>query len=249
MTAVLWWPSWWLVIVAVLIIGNRQHALGILGHDGAHFAICSHRPTNNALARWLAFLPMGLNLEGYRRFHFAHHRDVGTPADPELTHYRVLPQWEMPLRPWRLLGQCLGDMVGGAVPHIVMALRLTKPAHWAAYLWTFVWWTVAVSALWMYGGVWLAIMVPLVWFTSLLTAQWTFTRLRIWTEHVGTASMHPTRRFAASWVVRWIFVPHNIWIHWEHHQRPGAVICPSPKGTYATTANPRSSAKRGCITR
>ena len=129
LTAVFWWPSWWVVIVAVLIIGNRQHALGILGHDGAHFAICSHRPTNNALARWLAFLPMGLDLEGYRRFHFAHHRDVGTPADPELTHYRVLPQWEMPLRPWRLLGQCLGDMVGGAVPHIVMALRLTKPAH------------------------------------------------------------------------------------------------------------------------
>lgn len=67
------------ILLTILIIGNRQHALAILAHDGAH----GHAP------RWmtkLLFWSIGVNLDRYRQFHFDHHKYLGTPKDPELPY-------------------------------------------------------------------------------------------------------------------------------------------------------------------
>lgn len=68
------WPP--AFIAAVLVVGNRQHAIAILGHDGIH-GHASRRWT------WLAFFPLGVDRDAYFRFHIAHHFHVGTPLDPE----------------------------------------------------------------------------------------------------------------------------------------------------------------------
>src|SRR6185312_1502992 len=59
---VLWLP-------ALLIIGNRQHALAILGHDGTHFTLSHDRRLNDYLTNMLAFWPLGLTVSGYRALH------------------------------------------------------------------------------------------------------------------------------------------------------------------------------------
>ena len=57
-------PLTWLL--ALLVIGNRQHALAILGHDGTHFTLSHDRKLNDFLTNLLAFWPIGLTVSGYR---------------------------------------------------------------------------------------------------------------------------------------------------------------------------------------
>src|ERR1017187_5953910 len=69
-------PVTWLL--ALLIIGNRQHALAILGHDGTHFTLSHDRKLNDRLTNLIAFWPLGLTVSGYRTLHFRHHKHAGT---------------------------------------------------------------------------------------------------------------------------------------------------------------------------
>ena len=69
-------PLTWLL--ALLIIGNRQHALAILGHDGTHFTLSHNRRLNDFLTNLMAFWPIGLTVSGYRALHFKHHKHTGT---------------------------------------------------------------------------------------------------------------------------------------------------------------------------
>src|SRR5262245_32004291 len=63
-----------LYALAVVVVGNRQHALAGLLHEGCH-RLVSRRPwLNDALTCLLSAWPMGVGLDSYRRFHFAHHR-------------------------------------------------------------------------------------------------------------------------------------------------------------------------------
>src|SRR5437870_5579408 len=43
------WPHFYTVAAAVLIIGNRQHALAILGHDGTHYTLSRNATFNDFL--------------------------------------------------------------------------------------------------------------------------------------------------------------------------------------------------------
>src|SRR5271154_6437913 len=95
-------PLTWLL--GLLIIGNRQHALAILGHDGTHFTLSHNRRLNDCLTNLIAFWPIGLTVSGYRTLHFKHHKHTGTEGDPELGHKRSRsPQWDLPAKPSSIL--------------------------------------------------------------------------------------------------------------------------------------------------
>src|ERR1700683_1217242 len=108
-------PLPWLL--ALLIIGNRQHALAILGHDGTHFTLSHNRRVNDFLTNLMAFWPIGLTVSGYRTLHFKHHKHTGTEHDPELGHKRSRsPQWDLPATPFRILKYAVLDIAGGSFP-------------------------------------------------------------------------------------------------------------------------------------
>jgi fatty acid desaturase len=210
------------LIPLIVVIAARQHALGILGHDGAHRLICRNRVLNDLLANILCEWPLMSNLSGYRVFHFEHHRKVGTPDDPELIHKNnewrilnipVLGQWPVPIRLWKFALFIAGDFFGAALPHLLMAARLTRARARADMIsqFSFLGFAIALS-------VWLnALWVPILWFVSLGTVFWTIFRIRIWTEHVGTPGTHVLRPTALQ---KFIFLPHNTWCHYEHHEHP-----------------------------
>ena len=119
-------PVTWLL--ALLIIGNRQHALAILGHDGTHFTLSHDRRLNDYLTNLLAFWPIGLTVSGYRTLHFKHHKHTGTEDDPELGHKRSRsPQWDLPAKPSRILKYAVLDIVGGSFPDYLIILKYSKP--------------------------------------------------------------------------------------------------------------------------
>lgn len=207
-------PAGW--FAAMVVIGARQHALAILGHDGAHRLICRHRLLNDALTGMLCFWPMGFALNGYRRFHFKHHNAVGTDDDPELIHkhHKWLGQWRAPLRPWRLTAQLIADCLGGALPHLGMAAYLTRPTSWRDQIGPIITLICSLALCWWLGCLW----IPALWFGSLWTTFFIVFRLRLWTEHVGTDGTHI---ITATWWQRFLFLPHNTWCHYEHHANAG----------------------------
>lgn len=113
-------------VFASVTIAVKQHALAILAHDGAHRLVSRTRWLNDVLTNLFCFWPLGFPLEGYRRFHFQHHRLTGTPQDPELIHKRVFKQWEVPTTSCKLSAHVLSDLLGGGIPHLAMAAYLTR---------------------------------------------------------------------------------------------------------------------------
>jgi len=205
-------PVTWLL--AVLIVGNRQHALAILGHDGTHYTLSRNAAFNDFLTNLLCFWPLGLTVSGYRALHYVHHKNTGTENDPELGHKRMrAPQWDLPATPWTVLRHALMDLLGGSVADYLIIIRFSKPQSKREYLPLALFHIAALSLL-LGLGCWLAASI---WYFSLVTGFMMFFRLRLWLEHQGTDD---TQRLALTWWQGAILSPHYAWHHWEHHRYP-----------------------------
>jgi fatty acid desaturase len=205
-------PVTWLL--ALLVIGNRQHALAILGHDGTHFTLSHDRRLNDFLTNFFAFWPVGLTVSGYRALHFRHHKHTGTEDDPELGHKRSRsPQWDLPAKPARILKYAALDIVGGSFPDYLIILKYSKPDKRSEYLPLLCFHAVAIVLLGA-SGLWWA---GLLWYAGLVTTFMMSFRLRLWLEHQGTPETH--RLHLNLWQAP-LLAPHNSWMHWEHHTWP-----------------------------
>jgi fatty acid desaturase len=201
-------------VLAILVIGNRQHALAIIGHDGAHGAACRPRWLNDALTCLLCFWPLGLGLDGYRKHHYAHHRHTGTAADPELTYKSWgAPHWDLPASCNRRLALLLKDLCGLSPRELLNLRRTIPPLSGADFVGPLCWWAAAAVVLLLTGMGW----ALLAWGAALATSYWATFRYRVWTEHIGTPGTH---RIQVTWWQRLLFAPHNTWCHWEHHRWP-----------------------------
>ena len=210
--------SYCLVPFAALLIGARLHALGLLAHDAAHRLAFPDKRLNDFAAEaiaWPLFLVIG---DGYRPWHFAHHRTLGTEADPELG-YRAHTPYAGRTTWGKIVRQFLLDMAGFGVVGLVRFLLAVFPYSrpwrmlgplllWTAFLGVCLW----TGHLWIFG----------LWAWSILTGFWAVFRIRTWTEHVGVppAGKETSHRFAASWLARFLFFPHNTHCHYEHHKWP-----------------------------
>lgn len=201
-------------LLAAWAVGARQHALGMLGHDAAHFAISRNKRLNDAIGAWLVFWPMGGGLDAYRRFHFAHHRKTGQAEDPEHPFKKGRPlEWPLPWPRGFLARTVAKDLVGLGSPNLLRLGALAPPTRildvagplgWALFHLGLV----AYFELWWMAGIWAL---------AFVTSHWACFRLRVWTEHTGTAGTHPIR--ASAWQ-RWLFLPQNTFHHAEHHRYP-----------------------------
>jgi fatty acid desaturase len=201
-------------VAALMVIGNRQHALSLLYHDGGHRLISKKAWLNDFLTIALAGLPLGIPLRGYRDFHFKHHRRVGTDEDPELIHKRGIPQWSLPFTRMQIFLQMLKDFLGGALPHLLIIAKLARPKDWRDGILTPIFVAAVLFVSWKTNMLW----VPMLWWGSMITAFWATFRYRIWIEHIGTRGTH---RLKGSLWERLLFFPHNADLHWEHHYSPG----------------------------
>jgi fatty acid desaturase len=206
---------WAAYVLAVFVIGTRQHALALLGHDGAHHLVCRSHRLNDAAAALLSYWPLGVGLTAYRVHHFTHHRLPGTARDPELAYKRSrAPQWDLPATPRRrLFWYFLKDILGLSLKDLVYVMRVVPPVSAMDVLGPALWWVVALAVLLGTGNAW----VLVIWFAALVTSFWAMFRLRIWTEHLGTGHVH---RVGVRWWQRLLFLPHNTWCHYEHHRWP-----------------------------
>lgn len=188
------------------MVGVQQHALLVLGHQGAHRHLSRNVRLNDWLTEFLCFWPLLIGLGAFRWFHFRHHMYLNTLRDPELVAKRLTPsRWRPDANRLWLFAT---DLVGGGVRDALLTQWFFRPTRWrdalgpaaTALIWLFLPWQAAA-----------------IWFAAVYTSLWAVFRQRAYTEHVGGG----TQRLGepALWR-RVLYLQERTWKHWEHHREP-----------------------------
>lgn len=210
-------------IASLLIIGNRQHALAILGHDGTHYTISKSKKINDGITNFLAFWPIGLTSSGYRNLHFKHHKHTNTVNDPELMHRgSKAPQWDLPITLPKIIKLAAYDLLGYSLSDYIMIVMFSKPSKKISYV------GLGIFHL-LFCSICVAthmIEIAILWYASLATTFMMFFRLRTWLEHQGSDDTHILH---LNLLERIVLSPHNAWYHYEHHHWPSVPYSQLPK--------------------
>jgi fatty acid desaturase len=82
-TAVALWTRWWVVLLALPVIGTRYYALFIVGHDGMHRRLFRSSHLNDRFCDLFILGPIGALTHINKRNHLEHHRHLATELDPD----------------------------------------------------------------------------------------------------------------------------------------------------------------------
>lgn len=208
----------WAAPLALLILGNRQRALGNILHDAAHRNLTRNRLLNDLVTRALIAPLLFVSLSHYRELHFRHHLDLGAQgADPDL-----IPIPAQKARSWvaavaantlslrAILGSTFGHLVDPAAPA-------------AGRLYIVGWWSVLLGVLVLAAGTELAAAMLALWLAARATAFHAITTFREMCDHHGLSPggvFSFTRDIKAAGLWSVLFHPRNNAYHLTHHLLP-----------------------------
>jgi fatty acid desaturase len=212
-------------IAAVVWIGSRQHALMILMHDGAHYRLLRNRTINDWVSEVLLAWPVMATVRSYRRNHFAHHRHLNTPEDPDWVRKRDDPEWAFPQDPLHLVTMLLRDLSGlGAITLIRLIGKLASRDTEVTRRYMLVRYSfyIVILAMFLWYGAGTTLL--LYWFVPLFTWLIFIFRIRSIAEHAAingtTRSFAHTRTTLPTLLERIFISPKNVNYHLEHHLFP-----------------------------
>jgi fatty acid desaturase len=235
------WPNPITIIIAMLLIGGRQLALGILLHDCSHRSWFSSNTVNDFVGHWFAGMPVLVPMNFYRPYHFSHHTKTGTEQDPDVENIKDYPVSKKSfqrklLRDFSaqsgiksLLALLLFVNTGRIGNARSMGVQKQKLSHkeilqttFKNYRDIFIFHGAAFSLLLFLGQPYL---YALWWAAYLIPYQW-ISRIRQIGEHGAMPSLAgddvrlTTRTTLAAWWERLLFAPHFVNYHCEHHYVP-----------------------------
>ncbi|MBI2711432.1 MAG: fatty acid desaturase family protein [Bdellovibrio sp.] len=232
------YPSVGSVAIALVILGGRHLALGILMHDAAHYSLFKTRPLNDWIGSWLCAYPGLQDLRAYRRHHLQHHKLAGSKDDPDLDLVEAYPVSRASL--FRKMIRDLTGITGlkrlygvglmnlGLIEYTVSG-RVVRIEQKGEPSWQIILtglknasgWILTNLALW--GVLW-GFGHPhlyLLWIISYMTTFSLFIRIRSIAEHactdVGLNPLQCTRTTHAGISARLTVAPHYVNYHLEHH--------------------------------
>lgn len=210
--------GWWLAPVAVLLVGNRQRALGNILHDAAHQNLHRNRALNDAIAGTLVAPLILTDLASYRRDHLQHHLMLGdadkdpdhmpAPSNRTVSWLANYARNVLSARAW--LGSMTGSM---GVQGVAFGAKLYIAAWWVLGMWA-----LAGVAGWPVASTFLAI-----WWVARGTAFHAITVFREMCDHFGLCAgsiVSFTRDVTRGGVWRKLVHPRNNGYHLTHHLLP-----------------------------
>jgi fatty acid desaturase len=207
-------------VVAVILIGSRMRALGILTHQAAHRQLFRNRRANDWIGRLTTAWPLLVSLSDYREGHQHHHRALGAQdTDPKAMRYKRLGLVDAPTSPHEfLLRHGVKPLLGGySLENLIGAIRSIGERAGRIISWGLVGLLLIVTGA---GET-----VLLYWVVPFLTS---YQVIRHWMEAAEHASLIEddnewlqTRSWTSNRFVQWLFAPHSDSFHILHHQFPG----------------------------
>lgn len=193
--------SLWLLWPIAILIGIVQHALGEIGHLASHKEAGKY----STLLATIIFTSLGLDLEKYKRFHFAHHRYLGSNKDPEVDIVRKFKNnWT---EPYKLIDS-FKDIIGLNIQESLYVMsKMATVRSLGIYV-------ILLSCIVIYVNP-LVLLWPLGAITGLLLAH----RLRARTEHQHLTNPGITKPSIPPTWKTWWYLPHGTWKHYAHHHR------------------------------
>jgi fatty acid desaturase len=220
------------LLVSMLFIAARQHALAILMHEGVHFTLAHDRSLNELVSNWFCAFPLGMVTSLYRRWHLAHHAAPNTQNDPDYMQHLADDDFHLPMLRRTLLILMLKDLAGVNLPKwlggttawlgwpLVFKGDKDNPLS-ARERYHFVMFWASVAAVAILTGIYLY--VALVWFVPILTLLPAFARVRTIAEHnfeQSSDELDHTRHVDGRAIERFFIAPFNINYHIAHHYFP-----------------------------
>lgn len=234
--------GWAAVPFSLLVIGNRQRALGNLLHDVSHRSFDGHRRRSRILANILFCWPLWVSMAIYRDEHNRHHKFLGDPGcDPDFIHDETcLPRgW---LSVW--LDQIRSPrVIRGAILGHIGRMDAASIAGVAC------WWGTALALISLAASPRDALIFLALWMVARALVFHPITMFREISDHVG---LNPgtligfSRNHPFGSVLGQIFHPHHNGYHLMHHLTPGMPFHALPRAHALLMRWPRYAAGEHC---
>jgi fatty acid desaturase len=224
-----WHPV--LYAIAVIVIGARQHAMLIMGHDASHYRYLPKRWQNELFANLFLMWPTFASVEGFRKFHSTHHQHTNLPDDGNrhiwYTHDaagELAPDWQFPKTRTGLallLLRRAAFLTGlyWIVRGLVGSTLIPSPGWMRAARFGFY---ASIAGALTYFGAWYAFL--LYWIVPYCTWHVAAEYVRLICEHSAVESDEEeysiTRTTIPTWLESMLILPRNVGFHLEHHWYP-----------------------------
>ena len=228
------WPNPLVVLLSILVIGSRQHALFVIAHDAAHYLLYENRLLNEIVGRASAML-QGLSMCTYRVIHRLHHNNLYGALDPDTALHGGYPRGTAylvkkllkdlsGLTAWKTYAYFLGGApaLNTATNVALRPLDDTSPKlrsdalHDRNAVIAF-----HVLALILFAASGYLLQYLVLWVLPLVTVVQAILRLRAIAEHGATTDFSSPLTAARTnmgpaWL-EWLIFPHHVNYHIEHH--------------------------------
>ena len=232
------WGNLWAYVPCIIWIGGRQHALGVLMHEGSHYRIFRNKAVNEWVSDVLLAWPIFITTATYRANHWEHHRYTNTEKDPDCL--RKLFQmdrtdWEFPITWRRLVLMFLKDLTAISAFTMIRILASVSARHagagsksnspvpgWARLAF----YLIVITAASVFGF-WKPLL--LFWIVPYLTTFNLFLHIRSIAEHFATENenaLNMTRTTIAPWWEK-LFFPKKHQLSHRTSLIPGRPVLPA----------------------
>jgi fatty acid desaturase len=232
--ALYFWPNALAILLSVIVIGTRQHALFVIAHDAAHYLLYERRWLNDAVGRFCATV-QGLSMCTYRVIHRLHHNNLYGELDPDTALHGGYPRGRA-----YLVKKLLKDLSGltawktyayflGGAPALNTATQVAmRPLDDTSEKLrnearrdrnAVIVFHIAALAVAAWSGYLVEYLV--LWILPLVTVVQAILRLRAIAEHGATTDFSSPLTAARTntgpaWLT-WLIFPHHVNHHIEHH--------------------------------
>lgn len=222
-------------VLCFLFLARQQLALAILMHDAAHRRLAQKVAINDFLGQFLTAAPLFFSMYSYQKLHLKHHIDPLAPDDPDLSLIGGYP-----ISKKSFLRKILRDATGLSYlkfiryfiymarnrKHANPAKPTAKPASggkmplWLVVFSMFFMNGILLGVISYFASPWLYVFF---WFLPMITALQVLLRIRGIAEHAGyqqNSDQRVNARTVLNPIQTFIFAPHNVNYHIEHHLYP-----------------------------
>ncbi len=203
----------WGTVIAIIIIASRQQALGVIAHEAIHWPKGYLQRSVTFTLKLLCAWPILMHFSLFRSIHLAHHRHLNSELDPDFARNQPM-DLQAADSLWQIVRYGLGLNRRTTSPAPRRQSGLLRMSTGMALFWS-----TALALVWISHGMQVFLCY---WVLPLFTWFIVLVRLRGILEHTGidASVAQKTRTIRGNFISNFLFLPHAIGIHGEHHRNP-----------------------------